>query len=220
MFNRIVSLIKKKSSTDKPIKQHNEEDAVINLLESDNKRVLPNTPLTRDILETYDYTNIPNPVIVGNQDGKTILLMDDISYTDLLFKLDFKNIKSQYNLDIMETYKVVKCFGRDAGFMAFKYAVLDNNRIDYGIFDLTIGHTVKYENTILNVDGIDICFNIKNNNPGLKYVLCTAHSLNKNSPTILKFTDKLKNGLNDKLVDVYMNKNSDRLHRLIQLLKE
>lgn len=220
MFNRIVSLIKKKSSTDKPIKQHNEEDAVINLLESDNKRVLPNTPLTRDILETYDYTNIPNPVIVGNQDGKTILLMDDISYTDLLFKLDFKNIKSQYNLDIMETYKVVKCFGRDAGFMAFKYAVLDNNHVDYGVFDLTIGHTVKYENTILNVDGIDICFNIKNNNPGLKYALCTAHSLNKNSPTILKFTDKLKNGLNDNLVDVYMNKNSDRLHRLIQLLKE
>ena len=92
MFNRIVRLIKNKSSTDKPIKQHDEEDAVINLLEPDNKRALPNTPLTRDILETYDYTNIPNPVIVGNQDGKTILLMDDIPYTDILFKLDFKNI--------------------------------------------------------------------------------------------------------------------------------
>ena len=171
-------------------------------------------PIDPALLINFDYNLVPEPVIEGNVDGKKIILVDDVVQTNILYTIDIKKINQLYSVDFLKEFCLVKCFGQYAGFTAYKYAVLEKHQVDYGIFDLTLGHIINVDNNILEVDGIDICYAIKQVSPKMNFLLCTAHTLNKNSLTMKKFSKKCLNGLNVKLSSRYMNKNSDRYSRI------
>lgn len=184
----------------------------------DSKNFDSNFPLSFDIISTYDFDKVPSPNILNPEGKKTILLVDDIPYTKLLFKSDFKNIDTLYDKKINEDYKIIECFGNKAGWIALKYALIEENTVNFGIFDITLGHVLKYNERAFEIDGIDIACNIYNKFPTMKFLLFTAHSLNKKSSVISKYENKIINGLNIRLEDVYLNKNSNRINKLYNLL--
>lgn len=207
-LNKITTNDEKKDDKQEDIKENVEEEILCK----------PDYPICEEMLNSYDFSALPKPQITNPDAEKTFLMVDDIPYTKLLFKQDFKTILPLHGKDIENDFKIVECFGNKAGWMAYKYAVLDNNKIDYGMFDITLGHVLKYNERIMDIDGIDIAYHIKNKFESMKFLLFTAHSLNKDSAIINRYITKLKNALNINLQDVYLNKNSDRYETIYKLL--
>lgn len=173
--------------------------------------------LDKSYLMNYDYNSLEEPVILNPEGKKTLLVVDDIVVTELLYRADLHKMESQYDVKPYEDFKIVKCLGKDAGFIAFKY--LSKNPIDYGIIDITLEQQIRDNNIyIADLDGIDIVSYIKEVNPNFKYVLCTAHSLNKNNNLVDTYNKKIQKNLKTKLENIYINKNTNRVDRLYNLL--
>lgn len=175
-------------------------------------------PISSEILDTYDFDSVPEPNIINKDADKTILLVDDIPYTKMLFAFDFKTIDTIYNKNVHTDFKIVECFGKKAGWMAYKYCVLNGNKVDFALIDITLGNVIKYKESMIEVDGIDIACNITNHFPDMKFLLFTSHSLNTKSMVVNKYNTKLKNGLNVYLEDRYLNKNSNRYEHIYNFL--
>lgn len=168
-------------------------------------------------IETRDI--IPQPEILNKDAKKTLIIVDDIEYTDVLYTNDIAKIKETYNLDINQDYKIVLCVGYYAGYIAYKYFL--ENKVDVGIFDITLGHQLHVIDTwFMEVDGIDIAYFLKQIHPDSKFILCTAHSLNMYSTTIATYNNKCIRHFKQPLESFYLNKNSDRIEALKNLLYE
>lgn len=178
-----------------------------------------NSP-THDMFKNIDWSKVPDPEIDNPDAKESILLLDDINFTDMLYEEDFNKIKKNNNLDITKEYKLVKCLGEQAGFMAYKYSVINKNSVDFGILDITLGNRIKINDEwMMELDGIDIAKYLSEVNPNFKYVLCTAHTLNKSASTIKTYNEKCKKIFGYEMDQVYLNKNIDRYETIYKLLK-
>ena len=190
------------------------EDITHTELLNDNKTVV-----TKEIMEQYDYSSIPEPEILNPDAPRTAILVDDILFTDIMYRHDLKKMIAQYGCAPYQDYKMVKCLGDYAGFQAYKYVVLEGNKIDVGVLDLTLGHNFCIQDRLCTeVDGVDIAYYIKQACPDFKFLLCTAHTMNLNNSTIERYYNKLKDSLGIDLKHVYLNKNSYRVDKFYQLL--
>ena len=174
-----------------------------------------NSP-SKDMMSKIDFSQIPDPQIVGNLEAdKTIILLDDIPYTEMLYFEDIKKVKNEYNYDVYEKYKIVRCLGPNAGFIAYKYFVLNKNPCHIGILDITLGHRVHVTGGwYMELDGIDIANWISNLNPEFDFVLCTAHTINKENYIVNTYNRKCKKLFNRELDYYYLNKNGERYKKL------
>lgn len=216
LFNKII-MKKVDELTDKIICVEIEEDKKNYEKEEKIKNYVydKSNPVTEDMLKAQDYSNVPKPVIINPDGIVTILILDDVPYTDLLYQSDFKDIERIYGINIEQTCKIVKCLGDQAGYMAYKYAVLENNKIDIGILDITLGHRIKIMNEwYMEFDGIDVAIQLKKHNPYFEFVLSTAHTTNLENYSIKNYNDKCIKNLGHDLNKVYLNKNSTRYEKL------
>lgn len=177
------------------------------------------TPSNEMFLNAVDYNSIPEPEIINPGGKKTLILVDDVVYTDIMYRQDAKKMATQYNVDPYSDIKMVKCLGEKAGFQAYKYAVIDGNPVDFGVLDITLGHQLRVmDSYYMEVDGIDVARFIKEKNPNFKFLLCTAHTLNKTNSIITKYDSKVEKHLGGKLEDYYLNKNSYRVDKFYLLV--
>lgn len=175
--------------------------------------------ISKELMEQYNFSSIPEPEIINPEGKKTAILVDDVLFTDIMYRSDLKKMKEQYNVDPYHDFKMVKCLGEYAGFQAYKYAVLEGNKVDIGVLDITLGHNFFVgESMCVEVDGIDIAYHIKQINPEFNFLLCTAHTLNTSNTTIERYNNKLKDGLDLTIKDCYLNKNSHRVDNFYLLL--
>ena len=180
------------------------------------------TPLTSTLTPDFNFDDVPSPVIVGNTNSKKVLLLldDQIAVFDL-YDMDFVTIKRKYNFDVMAEFKVVKCMGTDAGFIAHKYLMNNTDSIVVALLDITLGKMVKLETgKTLEFDGVDIALEILDKHPRCKINFCSGHFLSDNNRTLAKYVAKFeKTGM--KLEDYYFNKNDkDRTNKIYRLLTE
>ncbi|MGE3593804.1 MAG: hypothetical protein AB7G52_15100 [Arcobacter sp.] len=177
---------------------------------------------TRDeIMESMDYSTYKDPVIINKDNDKTLLILDDINVSMALYESDFNRIKRTYSKDIKNDFKVVNVIGTTAGFMAHKYIVVNNNKIDYAILDITLGYIVKLNNgEYLEFDGIDIAIDILKSNQGAKFLFSTAHTLNRRNPTMEYYFSKFETATGLNIEDYYLNKNTDRAEKIYHMLYE
>ena len=206
------------------------QDKLTEVTKEDNKEVKEDithteplidnkTVVTKEIMEQYDYSSIPEPEILNPDAPRTAILVDDILFTDIMYRHDLKKMTAQYGCAPYQDYKMVKCLGDYAGFQAYKYVVLEGNKIDVGVLDLTLGHNFCIQDRLCTeVDGVDIAYHIKQACPDFKFLLCTAHTMNLNNSTIERYYNKLKDSLGIDLRSVYINKNSYRVDKFYQLL--
>ena len=164
--------------------------------------------------------NMPGPEVDGNIESKhTILLMDDQEVVFYLFEFDFKEIKRRFDYDVLENYKIVKCGGPDAGFIAAKYIKESTDEVVIAILDLTLGKIIKLKDgTSIVHDGVDIALEVISKQPKCKIGLCTAHMLSESNPIVHSLMKKFNAATGHNMLDYAFNKNADRagyLHNMI-----
>lgn len=163
---------------------------------------------------------VPSPEIINPEGSKSILFLDDIQHTEILYTGDIRKVKEEYNLEIDRDFKIVMCLGEKAPLIAYKYAVSNNNKIEYGILDITLGCHYNLNGRLVTVDGIDIAILLKRCNPDFKFLLCTAHTLNKTNTVVLRYREKLINHFGFDLESYYLNKNDREPYKIKGLLYE
>jgi len=173
----------------------------------------------QDGVESIDYDKYGNPGISRVENGKTILILDDIQNMWYLYGEDFKDIKRVYDKDVNEDFNIITCLGPKAGFIAHKFIHENYEHVDYAILDITLGYGVKLTNgDYVEYDGIDVFLELYKRNPDLKFIFCTAHTLNKKNPTVGFFFKKFEDATGLNFSNYYLNKNSERYKRIYELL--
>jgi len=212
---------------------------ITNLFSSDAKSEVKKTTNKRetieDIFDSKDYSvdfkvnqldlnTFEDPIIINSDKEKTLLILDDIEESDYLFNIDFRIIKEKYGYDIFKELKIVKCYGKQAGFIAKKYLSNPDNKVDYAILDITLGNSLKLaDGSYIEYDGIDIGLQILEQNPEAIIRFLTAHTLNRRNPMMMEYFNKFESNTNKLIDDFYINKNGDRPNKyavMLGILKE
>lgn len=179
----------------------------------------PSKILSSEILSEYDFDGIARPEVIDKGKEKTILVVDDVIYTNILYQSDFKKIKEKYNKDIEEDFNIVKCLGSTAGYSAYRYTIVEGHKVDIAIIDITLGYRVNIANKYyVEIDGIDLAYHLVQKYPDIKFIMCTAHTLNLNNSVVKRYYNKMGIYLNYNLEDKYLNKNDDRVEKLYELI--
>jgi len=172
---------------------------------------IPSIP--REILiDTLDYSGFDDPTIMlGKNSKKTLLIMDDIRESWLLYNVDINRIQKKYNIDLKNEFNIALAFGETAGFIAYKFIAITKHKVDYAILDMSLGYTLKLEDgNYLELDGIDIAIELIKHNPDIKFVISTVHTMNKRMPTLANYFNKFETVTGRKLMDHYLDKNGNR----------
>jgi len=199
------------------------------------EKPVPKQETISEIFDTNDYpvdfkinkldlNTFEDPIIINPDKEKTLLILDDIDESDYLFNIDFRLLKEKYGYDIFKELKIVKCYGKQAGFIAKKYLSDPDNKIDYAILDITLGNSLKLTNgSYIEYDGIDIGLQILEQNPEAIIRFLTAHTLNKRNPMMSEYYDKFEENTGLPIDSFYINKNGDRSKKyaiMLNLIKE
>lgn len=195
MLDKILSFFKPKSK----------------LEEKETKTLEPQVDIKEEMRNAIEFriNRINTEPKIDNPDGKkTIIIVDDVEYTEILYNGDLNIVKQRYGQDFLDDYKIVWCLGEDAGYIAYDYVVNKNNKVDIGILDITLGHSLVTENGRIAVDGIDIGMYITEVCPEFLFVLCTAHTCDKTNQIVSKYMKKTEKYFNKTLESLYLNKNN------------
>lgn len=174
-----------------------------------------------DSVSNFDWSTIPEPEVRGNLDSKqSFMLMDDLADVFFLYEIDFANIKKLTGYDIEAEFKIIKCGGDDAGFIAQKYLANSTDELVVALLDITLGKVVKLrDGNIITYDGVDIGLEIMRIQPNCCYKFCTAHRLDKKNSELLKFISKFETATGLDISDYYFSKNANRVEEIIKLLR-
>lgn len=160
------------------------------------------------LLANIDYSNVLEPSIVNPTCNKTLLVVDDYELTKVLYANDFDKIKDEYGVSPREDFKIVRCLDSESGLQAFKYIMMDKNKVDYALLDLTLGCVVKLEdNRFVEIDGATLAIWIMKSNPNAKVKFVTMHTMNDENHIVKGYINKLRTAGID-LVANYISKNS------------
>jgi len=171
------------------------------------------------LLENLD---IEEPEVCGNiNSNKVLLLVDDQPTVFFLYKVEFETILDKHGYDIAKKFKIVKCVGPKAGFIANKYLQTASNEIVIAILDLTLGCIIKVDeyHTIV-YDGVDIALDIIKKHPMCKIGVCTAHMLDTANPVLSKLINKFNKTTGHNLLDYAFSKNDDRASHIYKMITE
>lgn len=185
-------------------KEENKKDE-----EVEQKKALPSDVLLREL----DYSNVPPPNIVNPNAEKSLLIVDDYDLSSVLYANDFIKLQEEFNKNVEEDFKVIRCLDKDSGLQAFKLICIDKVKIDYALLDLTLGCLIKLPNDqFVEVDGADLGIYIMELNPNAKIKFITMHTMHMDNFIVAGYAKKLK----DKGIDLsslYINKNSLARHK-------
>ena len=207
IFKKVINLFNKKQDI-----KDNKSETIDNIFNSNE--------YSEDIMvdiNNLDKDKFGTPVI-ENPNGKlTLLIMDDVEESEYLFNIDFKTIKEKYGFDVYDKFKIVKCYGKYAGFMAHQY-IKDHPIIDYAFLDITLGTSIKLNSgKYLEYDGIDIALKILKHNKMAEILFITAHTFNYKNSLMKDYFNKFESNTNLYIGDYYLNKNDDRVKRYVEL---
>ena len=158
--------------------------------------------LTKIDLSRYKDEEYLNPYDVNK---KTIILVDDLTATKVLYEIAFSEIKRRHKIDVTEDYNIVFFFGKNVGFSVIKFLNKGIN-IDYAILDITIDTLAKFDDEYIELDGVDIAIAIANKNATTKIMFNSAHTMNPRNLTVSEFIEKYKKHFKDDMYKYTIDK--------------
>lgn len=163
-----------------------------------------------ELIARIDFTTIPDPVITNETCGKTVLILDDIIESKLMYNTDFSKIKRKYKVDPNKDFRIVYANGSKAGYIAYRYVMDTNNPIDIALLDITLGGIIKFDDgNYIEIDGVDIAIELYKRNPDIKFVFATSHTLNRGASDMLYYFDKFEEATGENLCRYYLDKNNN-----------
>lgn len=190
------------------IKNKDKGKEVIETLEKTVNNIKENTTdkkydtLTKIDLSRYKDEEYLNPYDVNK---KTIILVDDLPATKVLYEIAFNEIKRIHKVDVTKDYNIVFFFGKNVGFSVIKFLNKDIN-IDYAILDITIDTLAKFDDEYIELDGVDIAIAIANKNATTKIMFNSAHTMNPRNLTVSEFIEKYKKHFKDDMYKYTVDK--------------
>ncbi len=175
-----------------------------------------------EILNELNLVNYQDEVYINTYDAnrKTLLIVDDLPTTEVLYLVDFKNIKIDFNFDTHEKFNIIMLYDRKVGFAALKF-LKKNIKIDYAILDINIDSLEKFDNgDYLDLDGIDLATELVKHNESVKIIFSSAYTLNIRNPLMYEYITKYEKQFNKSLVENTIDKNSVRYKVLHQFLRK
>ena len=175
-----------------------------------------------EILKDVDLESYQDEVYINEYDPnrKTILIMDDLPTTEVLYTVDFKNIKLEFGYDVDDKFNIIMLYDRKVGFAALKF-FKKNIKIDYAILDINIDSLEKFDDgDYLDLDGIDIAIELVKINQDVKIIFSSAYTLNARNPLMYDYIVKYENNFNKSLVENTIDKNSIRFKVIHQFLRK
>ena len=175
-----------------------------------------------DILKDINLDLYQDEVYINEFDPnrKTILIMDDLPTTEVLYTVDFKNIKLEFDYDITSKFNIIMLYDRKVGFATLKFLKKKIN-IYYAILDINIDSLEKFDDgDYLDLDGIDIAIELTKINPNVKIIFSSAYTLNAKNPLMYNYIVKYEKNFNKSLVENTIDKNSVRFKVLHQFLRK
>lgn len=175
-----------------------------------------------EILSEMDLDIFQDEVYINQYDPnrKTILILDDLPSTEVLYMVDFKNIDVEYKLNIEEKFNIIMLYDRKVGFAALKF-LKKNIKIDYAILDINIDSLEKFDNgDYIDLDGIDIGIELTNINPNVKIIYSSAYTLNIRNPLMFEYITKYEEHFKQSLVEHTIDKNTVRYKVLYHFLRK
>lgn len=178
-----------------------------------------------DILERYEpkrYNSCLKKFSEPSSDKPTVLFLDDIVGTNILYESDMKKIKLRYNKDMKNDFNIMFCFGGTCAETLLEEFVRKDIRIDYAFLDITIKTIFKIDaDTAMEVDGVDLALLLMKFSHNIKILFATGHTLNRYNNTMQEYINKFEFGTGNKILDHYLNKNAaDRVTPIYKLLYE
>ena len=168
-----------------------------------------------------DSVSIYRDLDIGS-DKPTILFLDDIVGTNILYESDMKKIKLRYEKDVKNDFNIMFCFGGTCAETLIEEFVRKDIHIDYALLDITIKTIFKIDcDTAMEVDGVDLALLLMKYNHDIKILFATGHTLNKYNKTMQEYINKFEFGTGENILDHYLNKNAtDRVTPIYKLLYE
>lgn len=204
------------------IKNKDKGKEVIETLEKTVNNIKENTTdkkydtLTKIDLSRYKDEEYLNPYDVNK---KTIILVDDLPATKVLYEIAFNEIKRIHKVDVTEDYNIVFFFGKNVGFSVIKFLNKDIN-IDYAILDITIDTLAKFDDEYIELDGVDIAIAIANKNATTKIMFNSAHTMNPRNLTVSEFIEKYKKHFKDDMYKYTIDKLVDMNQAIYNFLSK
>lgn len=189
------------------------------VLEKESTKVIKTR---EEILKEINLDNYQDEVYLNEfKEGRpTILILDDLPSTEILYSIDFRNIKEEFELDIENKFNIIMIYNRKAGFAALKF-LKKNIKIDYAILDITIDSLEKFDNgDFLDLDGIDIGIELHKINPNVKIKFSSAHTLNIKNNLMLEYITKYEGYFKNSITEHSIDKNSTRYKVLYNFLRK
>ena len=150
--------------------------------------------------------DVSDVTYLAEDSDNNLLIMDDVAITMSLYKISFKNMTRDHFYNIIDHVTIATALGSNAGLVAYKYLL--EHEINFAIIDITIGQIVYTDdNSIIEIDGIDIAIEIWNRYPKAKIVFVTAHSLNRDNKKLNYYFNKFEEMTGKKIENYYINKN-------------
>lgn len=163
-----------------------------------------------ELIARIDFSTVPDPVVTNPDSGKTLLILDDIVESKLMYNTDFSKIKRKYKLDVNNDFRIVYANGSKAGYIAYRYIMDVNNPIDIALLDITLGGVIKFEDgNYIEIDGVDIAIELYKRNPDIKFVFATSHTLNRGASDMMYYFDKFEEATGENLCRHYLDKNNN-----------
>lgn len=150
---------------------------------------------------------------------KTIILVDDLTATKVLYEIAFSEIKRRHKIDVTEDYNIIFFFGKNVGFSVIKFLSKDIN-IDYAILDITIDTLAKFDDEYIELDGVDIAIAIANKNPNTNIMFNSAHTMNPRNLTVSEFIEKYKKHFKDDMYKHTIDKLVDMNQAIFNFLSK
>lgn len=172
--------------------------------------------LTKIDLSRYRDEEYLNPYDVNK---KTIILVDDLPATKVLYEIAFNEIKRIHKVDVTKDYNIIFFFGKNVGFSVIKFLNKDIN-IDYAILDITIDTLAKFDDEYIELDGVDIAIAIANKNATTKIMFNSAHTMNPRNLTVSEFIEKYKKHFKDDMYKYTIDKLVDMNQAIYNFLSK
>ena len=189
-----------------------------------------------EMISRIDMSKYGNPIFVNeyDKDKPTIIMVDDLLPTKVLYDVAIKNIKhvkfnkdrNEYEVDythdnkikVLEDYNVLYFIGKNVGFSFLHFLETSNIKIDYAVLDITINTLAKVDDNILEIDGVDLAIYIDKKYPDCKIMFNTAHTMNPRNPTVSSYMSKFKQHFNVGIEKYSINKLSNLSISIYSLL--
>lgn len=194
--------------------------AVVDELEKTVKNIKENNTVKKqEVITQIDYSIYPDENYYDGYDPskKTILLVDDLTATKILYEIGFSEIKRVYKVDVIKDYNIVMLFGKNVGFTAMKFIQKDV-KIDFAILDITIDTLAKFGDDFVELDGVDLAIELHKKDKSTKIMFSSAHTMNPRNLTVLEFIEKFKKYFKDDMYKHTVDKSVDRHEAIYSFL--